>query len=164
MDKRIIPLATLSLSSLIACLEDPVPNPIIGDWKLTSVDNEYMSGLTSTESNDGYYDGCGYYSVESSLAFEGSLTVDEALSAAMTFSVTYSYSMETEYCGSESESDGNSYDYTGIVTANDSGTYDISLENSEDDLDLECTITSDESKLLCDKYEGDDYSITLAKQ
>jgi hypothetical protein len=37
------------------------------------------------------------------------------------------------------------------------------LQSSEDDLDLECTITgSDETKLVCD--DGDDTTATFAKQ
>ena len=160
MDKNLIPLATLGISCLIGCAGEP----IIGDWELSSVDIEdyNFNGLTYSNSVDGYDDYCGDSSYTVSMTVEASISVDENLLAEMETKADFSYSYETEDCGSGSESETYSEDYSGEVTANEDGTYDIELEGDEDDLDLECTVNDAGDELECE--DDDVVELTFSKK
>ena len=161
MEKNLIPLATLGISCLIGCASEP----IIGDWELTSIEIEDMDmdGLKYTYEVDGQDDYCGNYALSYTMTFDASMTVDENLLVEMEMTTDYSSSFESANCPSESESGTDSSDYSGEVTANDDGTYDVELEGDEDDLELECTINDAGDELECED-DQDEVSVTFSKK
>jgi hypothetical protein len=128
-----IPVAALALAGATGCGE-----PITGDWDLTQQTNNGEAVDTERERS---YDG-NSYSYERSIR----MSVDADMNAELlvTYNITY-----TERNG-DSESETETFSYSGEVTPGTSsgrGTYRIELEDS---ISLECEFKKDPVELSCD--------------